>query len=254
MRCRSASIVCTAVNPLDRRLADLPVERSRTATASSRRQRSRCRSAARSAAGSSTRYAADGIDWPYSDEVTAGVERQIGDSMRLGAMFYYRTNRDQLGDAQRRACRRARTRHSRSTSPNGPNGATTVTVYNLASALVSASNIDARQPAGARHRVQGRRVHRVEALLEQLADGGGIDDWSEQRRPGRRRSQRPEQPDVLPDGIIGNDSKVGFRLSGSYRLPYEIASGGFGGVEQRLSVRVDLQHHAGDRGAAGVSS
>ena len=50
---------------------------------------------------------APGVDWPYSDEVTAGIERHVGNDMRLGAMFYYRTNRDQLGSGtalRRRAC------------------------------------------------------------------------------------------------------------------------------------------------------
>ena len=39
----------------------------------------------------------DGPRWPYSDEVTAGVEHQVMKDMRVGVMFYYRTNRDQIG-------------------------------------------------------------------------------------------------------------------------------------------------------------
>ena len=31
---------------------------------------------------------------------------------------------------------------------------------------------------------------------------------------------------IYPDGIIGNDSEVAFRLSGSYRLPYEFTLAG----------------------------
>jgi hypothetical protein len=31
---------------------------------------------------------------------------------------------------------------------------------------------------------------------------------------------------LYPRGIIGNDSKVGFRMSGTYRLPYEIGLAG----------------------------
>ena len=40
---------------------------------------------------------ADGVKWPYSDEVTAGIETQLPGAVRVGAMFYYRTNRDQIG-------------------------------------------------------------------------------------------------------------------------------------------------------------
>ncbi|MEZ5418816.1 MAG: TonB-dependent receptor [Vicinamibacterales bacterium] len=46
--------------------------------------------------GISTFYA-DGVAWPYSDELTAGIEQQLSGSIRVGAMFFYRTNRKQLG-------------------------------------------------------------------------------------------------------------------------------------------------------------
>ena len=36
-------------------------------------------------------------NWPYSDEITAGVERQVMPDMRVGAMYYHRTNRNQIG-------------------------------------------------------------------------------------------------------------------------------------------------------------
>ena len=95
-RCRSASIACTAVNPLtvgsrtcpwsdpngDR---PLPGERDHD-VAVRRVQRRRHH-----------RSTPDGIDWPYSDEITAGIERQVGRDMRVGVMYYHRTNRDQLG-------------------------------------------------------------------------------------------------------------------------------------------------------------
>src|SRR5262249_16559068 len=44
------------------------------------------------------RYASsNGFKWPYSDEVTAGIERQLMRDMRVGVMYYYRTNRNQIG-------------------------------------------------------------------------------------------------------------------------------------------------------------
>ena len=46
--------------------------------------------------GTLTNYA-PGVDWPYSDEATAGIETQLPGQIRFGAMFYYRTNRDQIG-------------------------------------------------------------------------------------------------------------------------------------------------------------
>src|SRR5687767_15363185 len=46
--------------------------------------------------GTFTDYA-PGVKWPYSDEATAGIETQLPGAVRVGAMFYYRTNRDQIG-------------------------------------------------------------------------------------------------------------------------------------------------------------
>ena len=40
---------------------------------------------------------AEGVKWPYSDEYTAGIETQLPGAVRVGAMFYYRTNRQQIG-------------------------------------------------------------------------------------------------------------------------------------------------------------
>ena len=38
-----------------------------------------------------------GPKWPYSDEATAGIERQVAKDTRVAVMYYYRTNRDQIG-------------------------------------------------------------------------------------------------------------------------------------------------------------
>ena len=154
----------TAVNPLTVGSQDLPVDRSERRRQVPGDRRSTLSQCGAFSGGLNTFYAADGIDWPYSDEVTAGIERQIGGSMRVGAMFYYRTNRDQLGTRNEALPTSAYTPFTINV-PNGPNGATTATVYNLAPALDQREQPGPRQPAGARHRLQGRRVHRVQALL-----------------------------------------------------------------------------------------
>ena len=58
---------------------------------------------------------------------------------------------------------------------------------------------------------------------------------------------------TYPRGIIGNDSEVAFRLSGSYRLPWELVARRIARLEQRLSVRLDLQSDARGRGDARAS-
>src|SRR5205085_1260843 len=106
----------------------------------------------------STFYDPAGVNWPYSDEVTAGVERQVMRDMRVGAMFYYRTNRDQIGQKNIAVPTSAYTKFTVPV-PNGPDlNDPNVTLY--------------------------------------------------------------------PNGIVGNDSKYAFRLSGSYHLPYDFSFAG----------------------------
>ena len=57
--------------------------------------------------------------WPYSDEITAGVETQLPGAVRVGAMFYYRTNRDQIGQATR-CSRRQRLHRAHRDDPERP--------------------------------------------------------------------------------------------------------------------------------------
>ena len=64
---------------------------------------------------------ANGFSWPYSDEVTAGVERQVMKDMRIGVMYYYRTNRNQIGLRNIAAPPSAYTPFT-VTVPNGPGG------------------------------------------------------------------------------------------------------------------------------------
>ena len=59
-------------------------------------QRIDCATCSGFSGGVSTFYA-DGVKWPYSDEITAGIEQQLSGAIRVGAMYYYRTNKAQLG-------------------------------------------------------------------------------------------------------------------------------------------------------------
>jgi hypothetical protein len=177
-----------------------------------------------------TRYSPDGVDWPYSDEVTAGIERQIGRDMRVGAMFYYRTNRDQIGERNIAVPASVYTAHT-ITVPNGPGGTvsnpkpTTATVYNLPSSLASAQdNIRDNDPyfdtdyKGIEFTASKRFTSRWQMV-------GGLTIGKNQGGVGGGDLNDPNTTD-FPRGIIGNDSKYAFRLSGSYRLPADITLAG----------------------------
>ncbi len=177
--------------------------------------------------GVSTFYAADGVDWPYSDEVTAGVETQVAAGMRLGAMFYYRTNRAQFGQRNTLVPTSAYTPFT-FTVPNGPGGTVTspkpmtVTAYNLAAALVSAQNNIRDNDSYLDTNYKGveftasKRFSNNWQMVAGLTFGkntGGVANGTDLNDPNVT---------IHPTGIIGNDSEVALRVSGSYQLPKSI--------------------------------
>ena len=174
--------------------------------------------------GLTTTYATDGIDWPYSDEVTAGVERQLGTSVRVGAMFYYRTNRDQLGTRNVAVPPDTYIPFTINV-PNGPNGPTTATVFNLAPALVNASNLirDNRPELDTTYKgVELTASKRYSNRWQMVA---GLTLGKNEGGQGGNDLNDPNNT-LYPRGIIGNDSEVAFRMSGSYMLPYDVMLSG----------------------------
>jgi hypothetical protein len=176
--------------------------------------------------GINTLYAADGVDWPYSDEITVSVERQIMNDMRVGATYYYRTNRDQLG-VRNTALPPSAYTEAPIVVPNGPGGTVanpqpmTTVVFNPSS--TAASNIRDNEP-GFDTDYQGieftaskrfsRRWQMLAGLTLGKNEGGLGGDLND-----------PNQT-LYPRGIIGNDSKYAFRLSGSYQMKWDVMISG----------------------------
>jgi hypothetical protein len=187
--------------------------------------------------GVTTQYAADGVDWPYSDEVTAGVERQVMRDMRVGAMFYYRTNRDQFGIRNTSVPPSGYTA-STITVPNGPGGTvanpkpTTATVYNVSS--LAATNIRDDEPfldttyKGVEFTASKRfsRRWQMVAGLTLGKNEGGVNTAAAIGQSSTVDLNDPNNTAVFPDGIIGNDSTYAVRLSGSYIAPGDITVAG----------------------------
>jgi Carboxypeptidase regulatory-like domain len=188
--------------------------------------------------GLNTRYA-DGISWPYSDEATAGIETQLPGAIRFGAMYYFRTNRNQIG--QRNALQPTSAYSAFTVNvPNGPGGTvqnpkpTTVTLYNIASnvnALVD--NVRDNEPYldTAYHGIEFTATKRFSRNWQMQAgytfgkNEGGTTNGTDLNDPNVT---------MQPEGILGNDSLHAFRLSGSYTLPWDfnvagsmIANGGY---------------------------
>ncbi len=172
--------------------------------------------------GVTTRYAdANGPDWGYSDEITAGVEHQIVRDLRLGVMYYHRTNRKIVG-ARNAAVPSSAYTAVQVTSPLGG----TATAYNLDRAYVGKQdnvreNIDLLDTDydGLEITAVKRFTHRWQMLLGYTLgrNEGGI-DFGEFNDPNNLDFQQ---------GIVGNDATHQLKLSGTVLVPrVEVAISG----------------------------
>ena len=180
---------------------------------------------------------ASGPTWPHSDEFTAGVEREIVRDMRVGVMYYHRTNRDQIGTRNTAAPTSAYAPFTISV-PNGPNGPMTATVYNLLPAFNGLqANIVDNDPYldttynGVEITAMKRLSHRWQ-MTTGLTFGkntGGLNGGalgSGQIATGTGSDLNDPNATVFSKGIVGNDSPVAFRVSGSYRAPGDVSIAG----------------------------
>lgn len=184
---------------------------------------------------SSTRYAGEnGPDWPYSDEFTAGIEHQLIRDMRVGVMYYFRTNRKQLGTRNVAVPSSAYTPFTVAV-PNGPDGATTATVYNLNSSFVGLQDNIVDNDSYLDTDYQGveftgtKRLSNNWSMVAGLTVGrnrGGVN--SGLNTAGQTQAFDLNDPNntAFQEGIIGNDSPVAFRLSGTYIAPWDLNIGG----------------------------
>jgi hypothetical protein len=188
--------------------------------------------------GTLTNYA-EGVRWPYSDEITAGIETQLPGAVRVGAMYYYRTNRDQIGQINTLQPASAYTAHT-ITIPNGPGGGpgntnlqpTTATVYNI-SAAANTQTLNVRDNVeyldttykGVEFTATKRfsQKWQMQAGFTYGRNEGGVNAAG-----GQSATNDLNDPNntLYPEGVIGNDSETAFRLSGSYDLPWGIGMAG----------------------------
>jgi hypothetical protein len=179
------------------------------------------------------RYAGeDGPAWPYSDELTAGIEHQLARDVRVSLMYYHRTNRKQTGFRNVRVPTSAYTEHTVAVpgSPAGPGG--TVTFYNLNPSFFGAAFQEPVWDAqdildtdydGVELTVAKRFSGRWQMLLGLTlgSNEGGAAGFTvpvDLNDPNNVRN--------FFDGAVGLDSKFALRLSGSYVLPGDVTLAG----------------------------
>ena len=178
----------------------------------------------------------NGPKWPYSDEVTAGVERQVIKDMRVGVMYYHRTNRNQIG---LRNARIPTSAYSPVTVnvPNGPNGATQAIVYNLDPNYFGSAFQDSvvdnqayfdTDYDGVEVTANKRFSNRWQMVAGFTAgkNKGGLNNGALNSGQSAITDLNDPNNTRYSNGIVGNDSTYAFRLSGSYRAPWDIQIAG----------------------------
>jgi hypothetical protein len=177
----------------------------------------------------------NGPRWPYSDEVAAGIERELVKDMRVGVMYFHRTNRDQIGTRNTAVPPSFYTPITVNLL-NGPHGPTTATVYNLASqSYLSLNNsVLNNEPYldtsynGVEFTANKRFSHRWQmgAGLTVGKNTGGLNAGG--TGSGQSGTADLNDPNTLVNrsGIVGNDSKVAFRMLGSYNAPGNVLVAG----------------------------
>jgi hypothetical protein len=156
-------------------------------------------------------------------------------------MIYYRTNRNQIGLRNVAVPSSAYTSFT-VTVPNGPGGTlaspkpTTATVYNLQSAFNGIQdNVIDNQPyldtdyKGVEFTAQKRfsRRWQMTAGLTVGKNTGGLNIPTQSGQSlGNGNDLNDPNFTFFPKGLVGNDSDVAFRLSGSYQIPGDVMVAG----------------------------
>jgi len=164
--------------------------------------------------GATTRYAdASGADWSYSDEVTAGIEHQLLREVRVGVMYYHRTNRKNITTENVAVPATAYTPVDVANPLGG-----TMTIYNLNPAFVGlqdnvrrASDLLDTNYNGIEVTAAKRFSRRWQLLLGFTAgtNKGGL--GSQFTDPNNL---------IFQQGVVGNDATYSLKLSGSYLVPF----------------------------------
>lgn len=175
-------------------------------------------------AGVANRYAdADGPAWPYSDELTLGVERQLFRDLRAGVMYYHRTNRRQVGFRNAAIPTSAYSQQNVAVpaGAQGPGGS--VAFYNLSPAFFGAAFNDLVYD---NQDLLDTEYDGVEVTLIKRMSGrwqllGGATFGK--NRGGLYNTLDLNDPNNLlnfQQGIVGNDSAYSLKLAGSYVIPW----------------------------------
>lgn len=162
----------------------------------------------------STHYPdANGTAWGYSDEITAGIEHQLMRDVRVGVMYYHRSNRNDVGTFNAAVPSTAYTPIEVSNPLGG-----TATLYNLDRAFVGKQdNVLMATPLldTDYNGVELTAAKRFSARWQMLfgftvgKNEGGL-SFGDLNDPNNH---------IFREGVVGTDATYSLKLSGTYVVP-----------------------------------
>jgi hypothetical protein len=169
-----------------------------------------------------SRYAdEDGPDWPYSDEIVVGIEHEVLSGVRVGAMYYHRTNRSDVAGRNAIVPSNAYTPHTIEVPapPAGPGG--TATLYNLDPAFFGLQENVLDNDALLDTTYDGLEITASKRLSNRWQMLAGLTIG---RNEGGSNRGDLNDPNILNNlqGTVGNDSQYSFKLAGGYDAPWDI--------------------------------
>ncbi len=183
-------------------------------------------------AGISNRYSdPDGPAWPYSDEFSIGIERELFKSFRVGAIYFYRTNRQQIGYRNVSVPPEAYTRYTVNIPggavagrPSGPGG--TTDIYDMDAAYLGLQDLVYDNQDILNTNYNGLEITFRKRMSNRWQVMGG---FTFGRNYGGSLSgdlNDPNISEIYPKGTVGDDAKFMSKFSGTYMAPWDITVSG----------------------------
>lgn len=164
---------------------------------------------------------APGLKSPYSDELTAGVERRLGQSLAVSARYTYRTNRRIMANTDLALPPSAFSIPSTAADPLTGN---IINYWSLAPQFRGITN----DIVLAQFDENKTRYHGVDVNVDRRFDGRWMVrlSFTLQDNYGRVGGFMDRNDmEIFPEGAAGFDAKHLFRVLGTYILPWDINAG-----------------------------
>ncbi len=167
-----------------------------------------------------------GPDWPYSDEFSLGIDRELFGNVRVGVVYFHRTNRKEIGYRNESVPPSAYTEHTVAVpgGEQGPGG--TATFYDMDPAYLGLKDFVYRNEELLDTTFNGVDINIKKRMSNRWAIMGGLTFGANRGGVMSSDLNDPNIYLVYPQGIVGNDAKFMTKFSGTYMAPWDITISG----------------------------